>query len=432
MSINTSTLRLVLRAAGWMLWTLLLTGCFLHGDVPLQPVPPPPASHHPAEKGSAGEVKPNRPAAGETAAADKSKPVGARELLLHGGWYRIPMVSEGSAEGVYQDAVIKQEKTSPETSGFRYRHAGLEELMSRPAPERAALPGLVADHDRNVAATAAIALARQGEANVAGRLIAAIDDPELSLPARLAAGEALGQLPGDAQVGTLRRLADRYGQYTPGVTTGYQADLHAELLRALARHIDAADDPRFIAAAQVPSVFVRIETLRAWAAGTRGLLPGEIVDLRSDDDPRVRAAALATLAARKHPAACDFLTAGVRDLDLSVRLAAIRGLGKLDDGQAHAVLADLLKDRSELIRAGAVEAVAYQGSRAVVLGVVADRSWRVRLKVAEALAAFSDREGAAAARRLLDDPSRPTSSGKSFVRWANGLGKWPVPCSWTP
>ncbi len=52
--------------------------------------------------------------------------------------------------------------------------------------------------------------------------------------------------------------------------TGYQADLHAELLRALARHIDAGDDPGFIASAQVPSALVRIETLRAWAGGNRG------------------------------------------------------------------------------------------------------------------------------------------------------------------
>ena len=77
----------------------------------------------------------------------------------------------------------------------------------------------------------------------------------------------------------------------PGASTGYQADLHAELLRALARHVDAGDDPRFIAAAEVPFVQVRIEALKAWAAGSRGAIPSQVVDLRSDDDPRVRAAA---------------------------------------------------------------------------------------------------------------------------------------------
>jgi HEAT repeat protein len=345
--------------------------------------------------------------------------------LLRGGWYRIPLSSEESAEGIYQEALSheaspKQEKNSPPAIGFRYRHPGLEELMARPTDQRAGLPEMLNDRDRNVAATAAIALARHGDAKTAGRLIATIADDELPLAARCAAVEALGQLPGDDQVETLRRLADRYGQFTPGVSTGYQADLHAELLRALARHVDAADDPRFIAAAQVPSALVRIETLRAWAAGTRGLIPAEIVDLRSDDDPRVRAAALTALAARKHPAACDFLTAAEHDVDLAVRLAAIRGLGQLDDAQARAVLSDLLKDRSELIRAGAVAAIAIRGSRAVVLGAAGDRSWRVRLKVAEALAGYSDREGAAAARRLLGDPSAEVE--RQVVR---SLAAWP-------
>ncbi len=418
MSFNISTLQFVVRAAGRMLSVSLLSGCFLHGDVPLQPVPPTPAAHDPPEKDAIGRPKPNPPATAETAAGDNARPAGTRGLMLRGGWYRIPLTPEESVSGVYN--LAKPEKASPEAVDLHYRHPGLEQLMARPAPERTMLPQLLSDSDRNVAATAAVGLARQGDAKAAPRLIAAIEDEELPLPARGAAVEALGQLSGDGQIITLRRLPDRYGQFTPGVASGYQAELHAELLRALARHIDAGDDPRFIAAAEVPSALVRIETLRAWAVGTRGLIPTEIVDLRSDEDPRVRAAALAALAARKHPAARDFLTAALHDVDLAVRLAAIRGLGRLDDAQARVVLSDLLKDRSELIRAEAVAAIAVRGSRAVVLGAAGDSSWRVRLKVAEALADCGDRDSAAAARRLLDDPSAEVE--RQVVR---SLAAWP-------
>ncbi len=83
----------------------------------------------------------------------------------------------------------------------------------------------------------------------------------------------------------------------------------AEALRELARRVDAADDPRFTAAAQSPSAAVRIEALRAWSAGKKGPVPQIVVDMRSDDDPRVCAEAVAMLAARKYPDALDYLCA---------------------------------------------------------------------------------------------------------------------------
>ena len=85
----------------------------------------------------------------------------------------------------------------------------------------------------------------------------------------------------------------------------------AEALRELARHVDAADDRRFTEAAQSPSAAVRIEALRAWAAGKKGPVPQIVVDMRSDDDPRVRAEALAMLAAQKYPDAIDYLCAAL-------------------------------------------------------------------------------------------------------------------------
>jgi HEAT repeat protein len=436
-SSNFSTFRFVFRASGWLLSLPLLCGCFSHGVVPIQPVPPA-QDHDSSVKGQTGALKPTS-ANAETAATENAKPADTRGLLLRGGWYRIPFTAEESATAIYVlsagsgDRADSGSGSGEPTVSYRYRHAGLEQLMARPAEQRTALAALLNDSDRNVEVAAAIAIARQGDVKAAPYLIAAIEDAKqrLPLPARCAAAEALGQLPGDDQTATLQRLVDRYGQFLPGASTDYQADLHAELLRALARHIDPGDDPRFIAAGQIPFAQVRIEALRAWAAGgapaqrVGGVLPSEIVDLRSDDDSRVRAAALTALAARKHPAARDFLTEALRDVDLAVRLAAVRGLGRLDDAKARVTLADLLKDRSELIRAEAVTAIAGYpraggGSQAVVLSAAGDPSWRVRLKVADALAGYRDGEGAATARRLLDDPS-----GEVERQVVRALAAWP-------
>ena len=81
---------------------------------------------------------------------------------------------------------------------------------------------------------------------------------------------------------------------------------------------------------------VKIEALRAWGASKRGIVPMTVIDLRSDEDPRVRAAALLALAARKQNDAYDYLIAALNDVDLSVRLAAIHGLGELGDTRSLA------------------------------------------------------------------------------------------------
>jgi HEAT repeat protein len=195
----------------------------------------------------------------------------------------------------------------------------------------------------------------------------------------------------------------------------------AESLRELARQVDAADDPQFTEAAQSPSAVVRIEALRAWAASKKGPVPQIVVDMRSDDDPRVRAEAMAMLAARKYPDALDYLCAALHDVSLPVRQAAVRGLGELDNETARATLSGLLKDKAELVRAEAVSAIAAHGSQSAVLIAARDPSWRVRLKVAQALAKFSNTDGAAAARRMLNDPSPEVE--RQVIR---SLASWPI------
>jgi HEAT repeat protein len=150
-------------------------------------------------------------------------------------------------------------------------------------------------------------------------------------------------------------------------------------------------------------------------------VPQIVVDMRSDDDPRVRAEALAMLAARRYPDALDYLCAALHDVNLSVRLAAIRGLGELNDEKARAELAELLKDRAELVRAEAVSASAWHGPQSAVFAAARDPSWRVRLKVAVALTHYADADGAAAARRMLNDPSAEVQ--RQVVR---SLASWPL------
>ena len=86
-----------------------------------------------------------------------------------------------------------------------------------------------------------------------------------------------------------------------------------------------------------------------------------------------------------------------------------------------AELAELLKDRAELIRAEAVAAITAHGSQSAVLAAARDPSWRVRLKVAVALAGYANADGAAAARRMLNDPSAEVE--RQVVR---SLAAWPL------
>ena len=99
----------------------------------------------------------------------------------------------------------------------------------------------------------------------------------------------------------------------------------------------------------------------------------------------------------------------------------MRGLGELNDPKARSLLAELLKDRAELIRAEAVAAIAVHGPASSVLAAAADPSWRVRLKVAAALAGYTDTAAAGAARRMLNDPSAEVE--RQVVR---SLASWPL------
>ena len=427
MSQGIASYRIAICAGGWALSALLLCGCNFFPANPFQLVKPVPAAHDSPQKGLTPDKGPVSPAKNETAASTTT-PVDARGLLLRGAWYRVPLIAEESVAGIYAGAVEKQPQSDTGVAGLHYRHAGLEQLMSAPPSWRADLPKLLTDGDRNVAVAAAIALARQGDARSAAPLIAAIEDEDLPLPARSAAAEALGLLPGGGHTTELRRLIGRYGQFAPGASTGYQADLHAELLRALARHVDAGDDPRFLAAAQVPSTLVRIETLRAWAAGSRGSMPADVADLRNDDDPRVRAAALTALGRAKTSAGPRLPCGGAARPGprcppcghprpgTTRRCAGPHDPRRLAQGPGRL---DSRPGRGGDCRPRIAGRGARRGRRHVVAG--AARRWR-RPWPSTPTAMERVPRGAS-----WMTPA-PTLSGRWFDRWPPGRGKWPARC----
>jgi hypothetical protein len=198
--------------------------------------------------------------------------------------------------------------------------------------------------------------------------------------------------------------------------------LHAELIRSLARHVDPADDRRLTDALKSASPAVRLEAINAWAAGRQGALPVEATDLRTDPDLRVRTAALRACALRHDPHAHEYLAAAVNDAQLQVRLAAVAGLGLLGDSESKASLLEVKKDEGELIRAAAVMSLARLGETRAVLDAASDRSWRVRLAVAQSLTACANPAGRAAARKLLSDVSSEVQRAT-----VSAIAAWPLP-----
>ena len=184
---------------------------------------------------------------------------------------------------------------------WRWRYPDLEDLLARPAQRQPNWHRLVNDENLVVATHAAIALARSGDDRGADQLARAVRSPGILEPMRCAAIESLAWPKGPSAAPLLGELIDQYGDTSPESARAYRADLHAELIRGLARHVDPADDPRFVAALGSPAADVRLEALRAWSNGQSGSLPVEVEDMRTDADRRVRAAALQTLAARRIP-----------------------------------------------------------------------------------------------------------------------------------
>jgi len=283
------------------------------------------------------------------------------------------------------------------------------------------LPAL--EHPEAVArANAAIGLGRWGDGRALKPLVEAVEKVELKLAQREAAAEALGWLVKPSPVAALRNLHDRYGRCDPSNIANYSPELHAALIRALGRHVDAATDPRFDEAVRAPSLEARREALAAWSRTAQAELSPGVVDLRADPNPQVRAAAVGMLLAKRHPRALEFARNAIKDYELDVKVAAVVGLGRHGGPEAVAELERVLLHEGELLRSEAVLALDALGARDRVFASSDDKAWRVRVSVAQSLGNHPDAQGMALARRYLSDPS-----GEVRKATITAIERWPTP-----
>jgi len=329
----------------------------------------------------------------------------------------------GSERSVWIRAVSAED--DPAAASYRWSYPDLEALVALPEERRLDFADYLDDRDPVVATNAAIALARLGEIEGFTRLADAATNPKLQLPMRRAAVEALAALPEqrpEALVktrGALESLLRKCGD--PLATC--PVELHAELIRGLGPLVDPAGHPLFHTALGSRSPEVRLETVRQWLFPRNPMppLPNELIALRSDRDPRIRAAVFSAIGRCGHPLAGKYLQEGLADHDLNVRLAAVEALGRCGDAAAEALLTDLLETASERLQAAAVGALAEAGATQTLLDVAEHESWRVRREVARALAALPDRNGRRVAEQLLGDTS-------TEVRHAvvDAVAEWPL------
>jgi HEAT repeat protein len=380
--------------------------------------PKAPASVPAAGRGNLSAMVDSQPAAGNLAVSRNASAQDADPVVRAGLSERWGALAEG--RGWIQSPPRRAGDMGDPPTHWRFPNLDrcLESQPARRPDFRAAL----AENDAVVAANAAIALARLGDSAGAGQLAAAVADRDLLLPMRCAAAEALGRLARPSPVEGLRQSIDRVGDCSRGHEADYVPELHAELLDALARHVDPADDVRFANALRSLAPCAKIASLHAWADGRRGALPEAVVELTKGAEPNVRIAAIGAIARRRSPRAAECLRLALSDGDLQVRLAAIAGLGELGGPESVAMLEPIAQDRAELIRAAAASSLLRLGVEADVLKLKADKAWRVRLVVAEGLERFQDRGAFLVAREFLDDPS-PTVQ----LRVLASIRNWPPP-----
>ena len=309
--------------------------------------------------------------------------------------------------------------------GRRWRHPASEELLAA-GGEQPDWSRYLNDANPVVAASAAILLARQQDDRGLDVLAETVRTRPMEMRIRQAAAESLMGLPGQSALETLQALVDQYGGLASSGQTSYIAELHAELLRSLSGHVHPSLDSRFEDALRSPSAEVRLAALAAWADAKPVPLPQQVIDIRTDADARVRAAALELIAARQVEGALEYLRAGLRDYDGSVRLAAVRGLGLHSSEEALGELTKILRNGPERVRAAAVEALAMLGAEAELVKAADDSAWRVRRAAARALAGqtFASRPSEqcqSTIEKLLEDSSAMVQQEAVAV-----LGRWPL------
>ena len=198
----------------------------------------PPANANPGIK-----QPPSSPASAESGAGALS--AGDRAVLAR--------LADKDAKGRSRSVWVRNVDPGAE---FRWHCPKIEDILARPAERRPDFHALLNDADPNVATNSALVLARSGDCAGQERLLNAVQSPELPVPVRCAAAEALAHLRDTKAVDSLKDLLAQYGRFGKDVKAPYISDLHAELIRGLARDEDPAGNPSFIEALRSPQADV--------------------------------------------------------------------------------------------------------------------------------------------------------------------------------
>jgi HEAT repeat protein len=243
---------------------------------------------------------------------------------------------------------------------------------------------------------------------------------------RRAAIETLAAMQDPQVDGAIDELLEIYAPGTEGAadaagSDGLHAQLHAELLDALARRRPAGSDPRFLTALESPFEEVQATAVRCLVADRESPLPREVTSLIAGGRSRLRLMAIGACGLRGDPATVPYLRTAAYDPDLSIRLAAIDALGQVGGEQAIDALRRILRESKTRLQEAAVLALAEAGDFAPVFNAARHQDVRVRRAAAEGLAAVSDRRAARVAGGLLDDASADVQS-----RVVSSLDQWPL------
>ena len=205
-----------------------------------------------------------------------------------------------------------------------------------------------------IATNAAIVLARAGDPAATRILLRAINNEKSNYPLRLSAIESLADIGRPEIVGELQRLVDTFGDFTS--STGrehYIPELHAESRPVAGLVVGIGKDraPSHGSRRRSPAPRNRFAARRCWLWPTRALeLCRRQQRAANDPFPSVRQAAIAMLAAQRHPAALDTIRRALGDQDLGVRLAATAALGRMGGGESKTELRRLAVKEGDLLR----------------------------------------------------------------------------------
>ena len=273
---------------------------------------------------------------------------------------------------------------------------------------------------RILRANAAILLGRDGKANVANYLLQLVRDNNTDVKIRCAATEVLGHMPTvtaddliplleDVKERKIKTTDKRTGETKQQQITG-TVEIWTELLIAIAEKIDPWEHDCFLEPFYATTVDIRLKTAKIWRQKSLqkqpidDSLPEKFLEIaRRENNSSVRSEIVKTLGAWQVP---DLFTVLKNDLHhpiADVRNAAMHALADAKCQDALPMIKKQLGDSNAVNRAEAVAALRKLGALDDVFKLENDQDYRVRIKIAEALAGRCTPQTVALAKSYLSE-----------------------------